>query len=623
MRILKRLFAATLALVTTVSLALGFTACGGETTTYTEAPPAPEYTAISEDVLNTEYKTYYFDAESGNDENRGTSELAPKKSLSEIAEIIGDVGDRYPIRILLKRGTTFHYNLKLTGYTATEERPFILDAYGDGDEYPVIYGSGTKTTFTNVLHLEEGNTRILNIEITGPECARGIYIFPRKGGIYENIVIDGCYVHNVNWNWIYDADPDDTNPDTIDPEVVTPSKSVNRYRRLYGGICIFTGDPTNSLGAPVTIRNIWINNNDVEEVSHLGINFYNYWVNRPGVGYGYNKYVDDTTAHNDYETGVGYFPYENVVVKGNYTNCVGGDGIVVAGADNVWMEYNTSYKSNYLGRGGFWNGGIWMHNTRNCWFQYNEAGYTYLRHGSSDGEGFDIDNTCENVHVQYNYSHHNEGGGILVCNLQTTMLKFNPDGTPITDRVQNYWGNWKNNYIRNNVFVNNGNPNNKNKSAFLTVARMTNNLVLENNIVVIRGDIAGQHIIDCEDSVLSDGHVYRNNIFYCPDANANPVFDVGNLRKPLFENNLYYNVDSGDELVGELVLTADEKGIFDVDPQIGTLDNYCGFEKAYTFAPQNQALYEMGLTVATALKYDMKGNVAKGKAYLGAFAVMP
>ena len=101
------------------------------------------------------------------------------------------------------------------------------------------------------------------------------------------------------------------------------------------------------------------------------------------------------------------------------------------------------------------------------------------------------------------------------------------------------------------------------------------------------------------------------------------MFDVGNLRKPLFENNLYYNVASGDELVGELVLTADEKGIFDVDPQIGTLDDYCGFEKAYTFAPQNQALYEMGLTVATALKYDMKGNVAKGKAYLGAFAVMP
>ncbi|MBQ8685328.1 MAG: hypothetical protein IJ514_04060 [Clostridia bacterium] len=641
MRFLKRVgrvFAVAL------SLCIPFTAVAckdeeeaGVTPTYIETPAAPQYAEISEEVLsNTDiYKTFYFDAEDGEDANSGLHMDMPKKSLSEIPEIIDEFADRYAIRILLKRGTTFNENVKLTGYTATAEHPFIVDAYGEGNEYPVIYGNGTNSSSdselgkANVLHLEEANTRILNIEITGPDCTRGIYIFPRKGGIFENIVVDGCYVHNVNWNWVYGTEPDATNPDDIDPEVVTPSadSGTNRFRRLYGGICIFTGDLTNSVGAPVTFRNMWITDNKVEEVAHLGINFYNYWVNRPGVGYGYNKYVDDTTDHNDYKTGVGYFPMENIVVTGNYTNCVGGDGIVVAGADNVWLERNTSYKSNYLGRAGFWNGGIWVHNVRTGYYQYNEAGYTYLRHGSSDGEGFDIDNTCENVYMQYNYGHHNEGGGLLLCNLETAMLKFNGDGAPATERLENYWGNWKSNYVRNNVFVNNGYVFNdkddaNHHSAFVTIARKVNDVTFENNTVVIRGDIYNQHIIDCEDNVVAEGHVYRNNIFYCVDASAEPIFDLGTIKNPVFENNLYYNVKNGDELYSELNFSADTKAILDVDPQIELPadGNYSGYEKAFLFAAKNDVIYSKGVAIATMMKYDIMGNDATQNFYIGAFA---
>ena len=610
------------------------------TPTYIETPKAPTYAEISKDVLDTEYKTYYFDALDGDDENSGLNMDMPKKSLSEIAEIISGNTENAPIRILLKRGTTFYENLKLTGYTVTAEMPFILDAYGAGDEYPVICGTGTSSESdselnkANVLHLEEDNTRIMNIEITGSDCTRGIYIFPRKGGVFENIVVDGCYVHNVNWNWTYNTEPNETDPDDIDPQTVTPADANNkdvgvahRYRRLYGGICIFTGDLTNSVGAPVTFRNMWITDNRVEEVSHLGINFYNYWVNRPGVGYGYNKYVDDTTDHNDYNTGVGYFPMENIVVARNYTNCIGGDGIVVAGADNVWLEYNTCYKANYLGRSDFWNGGVWVHNVRTCYYQYNEAGYTYLRHGASDGEGFDIDNTCEDVYMQYNYGHHNEGGGMLLCNQATAMLKFGADGAPATERLESYLGNWKNNYVRNNVFVNNGYPfgdkeDGNHHSAFVTVARTVNDVVFENNTVVIRGDIYNQHIIDCEDNMVASGHVYRNNIFYCVDASSEPVFDLGTIKDPVFENNLYYNVKNGDELYSELNFSADSKAILDINPQIELPadGNYRGWEKAFLFTAKNDVVYSKGMPIATMMKYDIKGNDATKNLYLGAFA---
>ncbi|MBR1868116.1 MAG: right-handed parallel beta-helix repeat-containing protein [Clostridia bacterium] len=595
-----------------------------DATKYLVLPSAPEYGEIAEEVFQSDYKTYYFDAQGGDDQNSGLTAASPKKSLTSITDIIQSVGDRYPLRILLKRGTTFYGNLKLTGYKATKERPFILDAYGEGDGYPVILGSGTKTTFTNVLHLEEDNTRILNIEITGRDCARGIYIFPRKGGVYENIVVDGCFVHDVNWTWNYDTEPDKTDPDDIDPESVTPATEVNRYRRLYGGICVFTGDVTNSLGAPVTFRNIWINNNKVEQVSHLGINFYNYWVNRPGVGYGYNKYVDDSSEHNDYRTGLGYFPMENVVVSGNYTNCIGGDGIVVAGADNVWLEKNTSYKSNYLGRAGFWNGGIWLHNVRTGYYQYNEAAYTYLRHGSSDGEGFDIDNTCENIYMQYNYSHHNEGGGMLICNQETSMLKFSPDGEPSEEGVKRYKGKWENNYVRNNLFVNNGNPSGRTdaykRSAFLTVARSVNDVVFENNTVVVSGEIKNQHIIDCEDNVLATGHIYRNNIFYCQNPSAGAVIYIPTLKNPVFENNLYYNIKNGDPLYGELAFSDDEKAILGVDPKISVTADAKGYEKAFSFAGAEPSLYDRGERIAIMLKYDFKGDDATGKNYLGAFS---
>lgn len=594
---------------------------GGDVTgVVTEAAIAPQYQKISDEVLQNEYKTFYFDAELGDDENSGANENSPKQSLSEIPEIIANYANNYPIRILLKRGSTFYENVKLAGYTATEDRPLIMDAYGEGTEYPVIHGNGTIDTYTTVLHLEEGNTRIYNLEITGPECAKGIYVLPRKGGHYENIVIEGCYVHEVNWLWNYDTEPDETDPDDIDPEEVCPTGTNNRFRRLYGGIAVFTGDPSNSAGAPISIHNIWIQNNLVEEVAHVGINFYNYWVNRPGVGYGYNKFVDSTTEYNNYETGVGYFPFENVVVKGNKTNCVGGDGIILAGADNSWLEYNVSYKSNYLGRAGFWNGGLWVHNVRNCYYQYNEAGYTYLRHGSSDGEGFDIDNTCENTYMQYNYAHHNEGGGVLLCNLQTSMLKFNPDGTPATERLENYWGDWKNNYIRNNVFVDNGTALNTTKSAFVTIARAVNGVVVENNTVIMSGAIKNQHIIECEDNVLASDHVYRNNIFYCADANANPVFEITVLKNPVFENNLYYNIKDGDPLYGQLPLSADAKAITGVDPQFASVSDYNGLEKAYQFMGANAALYTSGIASETKMKYDFKGNDATQTLYLGAFA---
>ena len=588
-------------------------------TEYYETPDAPTYKEISEETFNTVYKTFYIDSKNGNDSYSGLDVNFAKKTLSSVEDIISKYSDFSPIRILLKRDSVFYGNVILTGYTATEDYPFVLDAYGEG-RLPKIIGEGSNDdVLTNaVVWVQEENTRIYNIEVTGPACTRGIYVLPRKGGIYNNIIIKGCYVHDLNWNWVYDKTPDETHPTDINPEIVTPLKSINRYRRLYGGISFFTGtvDALVSMNCgPIVFNNVFVEDNKIENVSYLGINFYNYWVNRGGIGYGYNKYVEEQPDYQDFKTGIGYFPSRNVVVRNNYTNCIGGDAIVVDGVDGAWLIGNTSYKSSYLGRGGIFNAGIWIHNVRHGYMLYNEAAYTYMQNGSGDAQGFNVDIACEDIHFYYNYSHHNEGGGLLLCNNTSLLFTYNIDGTLTKNEKQRLVGIWNNVYCRNNVFAYNGNTNNKLRSAFITIARECYDFVAEHNTVVT-ADIPGQHIINCEDTPLSYNHTYRNNIFYSAKEN-NQVFANQTLSNPLFNNNLYYNIRTGDGVQNELLLEDDVDRIVGLDPQFNIPTELDGYEKCLMFVP-NISLLEKANKVPLQLRYDLVGNITTDMHYLGA-----
>ena len=93
------------------------------------------------------------------------------------------------------------------------------------------------------------------------------------------------------------------------------------------------------------------------------------------------------------------------------------------------------------------------------------------------------------------------------------------------------------------------------------------------------------------------------------------MFHISALKDPVFENNLYYNIQDGDPLYGQLALSEDKKGIIGVDPQftMPADGDYCGYEKAYLFAGGNSALYKKGISIATMLKYDIQGNGAFAK----------
>jgi hypothetical protein len=100
-----------------------------------------------------------------------------------------------------------------------------------------------------------------------------------------------------------------------------------------------------------------------------------------------------------------------VVVRGNKLRDIGGDGIMVVETDGALIERNVVARANQRSEG--YNVAIWVWSADNSVIQFNEA---YGTKGQRDGEGFDSDWNSRNTLIQYNYSHDNEGGFLLICN---------------------------------------------------------------------------------------------------------------------------------------------------------------------------------------------------------------
>ncbi len=101
---------------------------------------------------------------------------------------------------------------------------------------------------------------------------------------------------------------------------------------------------------------------------------------------------------------------EKVVIRNNLLEDIGGDGIKLWGTDGGLIEYNVvrGARRRCLDAAA----GIWPFGSDNTVMQFNEVSGT---RGTHDGQGFDIDYQTRNTVMQYNYSHDNDGGFLLIC----------------------------------------------------------------------------------------------------------------------------------------------------------------------------------------------------------------
>lgn len=437
--------------------------------------------------------TYYVDSENGDDNNDGKSETGAFKTISKVNSIVLRPGDG----VLFKAGGFFEGNLIPKG-GGTPEKPVIIDQYGEGNK-PSIIGKGGAAVEIKIRGIE-----IRNLDITNPDGDVGIRAMIRDKGAYKHIHIKKCNIHDV--------------------------RGTANYSYESGGIVFMAWG-----SEPSWYEDVVIEDNTIKNVCRSGIITTGLWFNRPGVDWGKNLYISDDN---------GWYPYKDVVVRGNQLDYTGGDGIVIIGAVSPLIEFNRVFHAQSQGRSGAFNAGIWPMNCNDAVVQYNEVAYTSLANGGGDGEGFDIDSANKNTIFQYNYSHDNDGGFLLICNANTKAPKLDADGNIMKDAqgnpiMEEKRADHSGAIIRNNLSVNDGVV--SGRSIFTISGPVYGARIYNNTIYTSKGN--NNSLVGAFDflfSGYSKDFVFSNNIFYASGVTLQ--YDLSKQIGYKFENNVYFGV---------------------------------------------------------------------------------
>ena len=311
--------------------------------------------------------TYYLDSLRGCDQNDGRTPDTPWKSLEKANQLIFTPGDS----LLLAKGSAWEGCLMPRGAGECARR-CVIGSYGAGPR-PAIHAQGRAEAAVHLRNTQGWVVRGLEVTNTGAERANhraGILAELDNYGTAYGITIQDNDIHDVN------------------------GSNVKAEGDTKGGIIVRAqGEEIPSRFIDVQIRD-----NRVVTCDRIGI-----YIN--GMGRRTRR-----------------FPCLGVVIYGNYLEDIGGDGILNIGTDGCIVERNRLLGGRM--RDEMYCAGIWPWSADNTIIRYNEAAYYY---GTKDGEGFDCDYNCVGTVQQYNYSHDNDGGFMLVCTPFCTGEYANPE----------------------------------------------------------------------------------------------------------------------------------------------------------------------------------------------------
>jgi hypothetical protein len=363
-------------------------------------------------------------------------------------------------RILFRAGTRYSGQFKPRG-SGEQGRPIVVDVYGDGAK-PAIDGDGKALEALVLENVEQWEVNNLEITNTGPTPVahrRGVMLYLNDFGTANHIYLRNLYVHDVNGSNVKDQGG---------------GAGIEWYN---------AGDRVRSRFNDLLIENCHLVRTD-----------------RNGI-----------IGGSAYWQRARWYPSLNVVIRGNLLEDIGGDGIVPIGCDGALVEKNTL-------RGGRrraedYAAGIWPWSCDNTVVQFNEV--SGMR-GTRDGQGFDSDWNCRNSIFQYNYSHDNEGGFMLICNNGTQTAASNAGNTGTI--------------VRYNISQNDG------ARVFHVAGPVRDTLIYNNDFylgagldipVVLHGDWGG----------YSQNTRFLNNIFYVA---GRARYDFGASRENHFESNVFF-----------------------------------------------------------------------------------
>lgn len=345
-----------------------------KTGTITVIPVATGYTATSASppAALTANTDYYVDCGALSN-GTGASFSSPWNSLSSVNGKSGgfSAGDR----ILFKRDTICSGQLAPQGSGAAGS-PIVISDYSTGATKPLIQGLGLvedTILLTNQQYWEIANLRVTNKPVGATPTRgtfRGIHVYNTSGTRLNHLYIKNNEVYDI---WTKSGEEAGT--------------TLNQFK-AWAGIHVRTDDSAGS-----SYDDVLIEGNVVHESGGTGI----------------ATTGELTTATVDYFT--------NVRVRQNEVYNGRADGIIIRSSLNPLIEYNFVHNN---GNGGKGQGtvALWVRSTRGAVVQYNEVSYQGLTGG--DGQGLDADLNAKETIFQYNYSHNNYGGMLLIYNNSAT-----------------------------------------------------------------------------------------------------------------------------------------------------------------------------------------------------------
>ena len=346
-------------------------------------------------TLSAQDKTYFVSAQ-GNDSADGLSVATAWKSIEKVNSVTFLPGDR----ILFRKGDTFYGQIAVKG-SGEEGRPITMSSYGDGSGRPVInLGSaeGAGILMENVSHWEVYGMEVVSYEPYKIGIGRqGIVVRVSDGGNFDHFVIKDNYVHDI-WGQL--------GGNGLYVNYSSSAILVHTARQASGRAITGPNEPT-------VINDVLIEGNRIERVDKCGI--------------------------------VCRGARNNVVVRGNYMDNIGGDGIFVNGPYRGLIEYNEIHRScmragfpDLPGDDGWWPhvAACWIQNTEETIMQFNEVYDTARNLYNGDGFAYDFDFNCKRCICQYNYSKNNHGLMLLMYNIFENVTRYNISENDHTHLIQ-------------------------------------------------------------------------------------------------------------------------------------------------------------------------------------------
>ncbi|MDB1249195.1 Rib/alpha-like domain-containing protein, partial [Bifidobacterium bifidum] len=509
--------------------------------------------------------TYYVSSTHGDDDNAGTDQNHPWKTLDKVNAIATDLkpGDS----VLLERGSTFQDQyLHIKDTSGTADAPITIADYGDASAKPVIAANGVKgsrwyqnyrasvgnhqnkgTVSSAILLKDVSYITVKNLEITnddpdvydpidtwkwtdtadsdGTKLDRSADRMDRTGvaGIAENgttmshVTLEGLNIHDVDGN-------------------------IYNKHMANGGIYFMAHYARENKNAA---DNTWLQNH-ISRFDHITIkNNIVKDVDRWGIAVGYTAYLNfidaawgDGSIDDDL---IAKYGQTNVTIENNYVKGAGGDAITLMYCDRPVIQYNVGdsvskhmndvdypHDREHGGRYGGWvAAGIWPWRCKDPIFQYNEM-YNNLNseHGNGDGQAWDAD-YGDGTLYQYNYSYGNSFASLMICNQYAinTTFRYNisqNDRRGVFDLPSNGPGN----HIYNNtVYIG--------KDSAVLTGRSNSQAKFENNIFINATDTKKTETWNRGNQ--HGGQTYDKNMYVnyankpASDSNAVTVADVATV----------------------------------------------------------------------------------------------